>query len=183
MATHATGPLPGPAATNTVIEKLNKAYEQVGGRIVCWGFLQPTPPPLAARRTPRRRSLLAPPAQVHVAYEKNFWATKMHLAGCSSEDLSASKTGYDNFLASEANLAAVREALAAEGVSPEQRHVLGIMEKTFSTYITEDPRAAQYKEKLNQLEAELAQSRNAMALGYTDPQVGTGCGCGELGVW
>jgi hypothetical protein len=111
-----------------------------------------------------------------VAYEKNFWATKMHLAGCSSEDLSASKTGYDNFLASEANLAAVREALAAEGVSPEQRHVLGIMEKTFSTYITEDPRAAQYKEKLNQLEAELAQSRNAMALGYTDPQVGTGRG-------
>ena len=118
-----------------------------------------------------------------MAYEKNFWATKMHLAGCSSEDLSASKTDYDNFLASEANLAAVREALSAEGVSPEQRHVLGIMEKTFSTYITEDPRAAQYQEKLNQLEAELAQSRNALALGYTDPQVGTGCGCGELGVW
>ena len=33
------------------------------------------------------------------------------------------------------------------------------------TYISEDPRAAAYQEQLNQLEAELAQERNAMKLG------------------
>ncbi|PNH06082.1 hypothetical protein TSOC_007613 [Tetrabaena socialis] len=56
-----------------------------------------------------------------------------------------------------ANLATVRAALAAakedgSSLSPEQRHVLGIMERTFGCYILEDPK-----------------SRNTMALGYTDP--------------
>lgn len=77
--------------------------------------------------------------------------------------------------------------------------VLGIMEKTFSCYITEDPAAANLKvdteyhaavdddcsiappdartlmvpqEKLNTLEASLAAARNTMALGYVDPDSG-----------
>ena len=44
-----------------------------------------------------------------------------------------------------ANLAAVREKLAVEGVTAEQRHVLAIMEKTFKVNIIEDPRAAALK--------------------------------------
>lgn len=38
-----------------------------------------------------------------------------------------------------------------------------------STYITEDPRVEEYKAQLNQLEAELANERNAMDLGYAPP--------------
>ncbi len=38
---------------------------------------------------------------------------------------------YDAFLADPSRLAAVREALARDGLTPEQRHVLEIMEKTF----------------------------------------------------
>ena len=44
-----------------------------------------------------------------------------------------------------ANLAAVREKLAVEGVTQEQRHVLNIMEKTFKVNIIEDERAAALK--------------------------------------
>ncbi|GFR51274.1 hypothetical protein Agub_g13582 [Astrephomene gubernaculifera] len=55
----------------------------------------------------------------------------------------------------------------------EQARVLRIMERTFGCYITEDPRAAELKEKINSMEAELAQARNQMSLGYTDPASGT----------
>ena len=51
----------------------------------------------------------------------------MHLAGASADDLSSSKTALDQFLADPSRLAAVRGALAEQGVSPEQRHVLSIM--------------------------------------------------------
>ena len=43
------------------------------------------------------------------------------------------------------NLKAVRENLAVAGVTAAQRHVLQIMEKTFSVNIIEDPRAAVLK--------------------------------------
>ncbi len=39
------------------------------------------------------------------------------------------------------------------------------------TYLTEDPRVAEAKERVNELEAELQNARNGMELGYTDPQV------------
>jgi len=48
--------------------------------------------------------------------------------------------------------------------------ILKIMEKTFASYMTEDPKASAIKEKITKLEAELAQSRNNMSLGYTDPE-------------
>ncbi|KAI3435664.1 hypothetical protein D9Q98_001722 [Chlorella vulgaris] len=109
---------------------------------------------------------------VHHSYEEHFWSTKMKLEGASADKLSSSKNEYDSFLSSAARLSAVREQLNAEGLSAEQRHVLSCMEKTFSTFITEDPRVEEYKAQLNQLEAELATERNAMALGYADPQGG-----------
>jgi hypothetical protein len=46
-----------------------------------------------------------------------------------------------------------------------QRHVLGIMERTFKTYITEDPRAVQIKV-------------GRPAPGRDPPGCGCGCGCG-----
>ncbi|PSC69592.1 peptidase M3 [Micractinium conductrix] len=108
--------------------------------------------------------------KAHVEYEKNFWSTKMKLAGASSEALSTSKTEYDQFLADKSRLAAVRQQLATPGITEDQRKVLAIAEKTFKTYVAEDPRVAEYSAKLNELEAELAAARNAMALGWTDAQ-------------
>jgi hypothetical protein len=56
----------------------------------------------------------------------------MKLAGASADELSSTKTAYDAFLADPARLAAVRQQLQAEGLTPEQRHVLQCMEKTFT---------------------------------------------------
>jgi len=50
--------------------------------------------------------------------------------------------------------------------------VLEVMQRTFATYITEDPTAVSLKEKLNEAEAALAAARNKMKLGYTDPKTG-----------
>ncbi|KAL4458233.1 hypothetical protein ABPG75_013098 [Micractinium tetrahymenae] len=108
--------------------------------------------------------------KAHLEYEKSFWSTKMGLTGASAAELASTKTAYDAFLADPARLAAVREALGRDGLTPEQRHVLEIMEKTFKTYLTEDPRVAELKERVNELEAELQNARNGMALGYTDTQ-------------
>jgi len=105
----------------------------------------------------------------HLAYEKNFWSTKMGLKGASSEALTSTKSAYDAFLADAENLKAVKEHLKAEGLTPQQEKVLKIMEKTFASYMIEDPKASALKDKLNSIEAELAQARNTMNLGYTDP--------------
>eukprot|EP00195_Chlamydomonas_chlamydogama_P009741 CAMPEP_0202900574 /NCGR_PEP_ID=MMETSP1392-20130828/11915_1 /ASSEMBLY_ACC=CAM_ASM_000868 /TAXON_ID=225041 /ORGANISM="Chlamydomonas chlamydogama, Strain SAG 11-48b" /LENGTH=623 /DNA_ID=CAMNT_0049586991 /DNA_START=175 /DNA_END=2046 /DNA_ORIENTATION=- len=110
--------------------------------------------------------------KVHVAYENNFWSTKMALKGCSTEDLARTKTEYENFLGDPANLKAVREKLQEPGLSAEQVKVLRIMERTFQCYIMEDGQAKELKERLNTLEAELAAARNEMALGYKDPKAG-----------
>ncbi|KXZ48820.1 hypothetical protein GPECTOR_25g405 [Gonium pectorale] len=116
--------------------------------------------------------------KAHVQYEENFWATKMDLKGASSEALASTKTAYEAFLGDPTNLAAVRRALAAAGsdkssLSPEQEKALHIMERTFKCYIMEDPKAAELKEKINNLEADLSKARNTMSLGYTDPATGT----------
>lgn len=66
--------------------------------------------------------------------------------------------------------------------------MLQVLERTFKCYITEDPAAVRLKEKLNDAEAKLAQGRNTMQLGYTDPATGTLLGvlqlntCAWLGV-
>lgn len=50
--------------------------------------------------------------------------------------------------------------------------MLEVMQRTFATYITEQPEAVTLKEKLNEAEAALAGARNKMKLGYTDPKTG-----------
>eukprot|EP00193_Tetraselmis_chui_P018148 CAMPEP_0177782156 /NCGR_PEP_ID=MMETSP0491_2-20121128/18288_1 /TAXON_ID=63592 /ORGANISM="Tetraselmis chuii, Strain PLY429" /LENGTH=772 /DNA_ID=CAMNT_0019302379 /DNA_START=172 /DNA_END=2490 /DNA_ORIENTATION=- len=105
----------------------------------------------------------------HLAFEKNFWSTKMGLQGASSEELTATKNAYDYFLADAANLKAVREHIKAAGLTTQQEKVLKIMEKTFASYMIEDPKASALKDKLTSIEAELAQARNTMNLGYSDP--------------
>lgn len=110
--------------------------------------------------------------KAHKAFEDNFWATKMNLKGNSSAALAQTKTDYDNFLGDAENLQAVRNALQDPQLTSQLKKTLEIMQKTFLCYITEDPKATAMKEKLNQLEADLGQHRNQMALGYTDPESG-----------
>eukprot|EP00879_Flechtneria_rotunda_P031515 GHRR01034434.1.p1 GENE.GHRR01034434.1~~GHRR01034434.1.p1 ORF type:complete len:600 (+),score=162.71 GHRR01034434.1:561-2360(+) len=63
--------------------------------------------------------------------------------------------------------------LQRSDLSPDQHKVLGVLERTFKCYITEDPAASQLKESLNEQEAKLAAARNTMKLGYTDPETGS----------
>ena len=53
-------------------------------------------------------------------------------------------------------------------LSPEQQKVLRVLERTFSVHILESDAARAMKERLNTLEAELAERRNAMDLSYVD---------------
>eukprot|EP00877_Chromochloris_zofingiensis_P006150 jgi/Chrzof1/1789/Cz10g21060.t1 len=110
--------------------------------------------------------------KVHKSFEDNFWSTKMGLKDASSDALAKTKDAYEGFLGSPDNLKAVRQQLQRADLSADQRKVLAIMERTFKTYITEDQTAIELKEKLNQLEAKLAENRNKMNLGYTDPVSG-----------
>ena len=74
-----------------------------------------------------------PPSTSHLGLDpRNFWSTKMGLAGASADELARTKSALDAFLSDAAKLAAVRKVLAeAQGLTEEQRHVLAILEKTF----------------------------------------------------
>lgn len=106
--------------------------------------------------------------QVHVAYENNFWATKMALPGASAAELARTKTAYDAFLGDAARLSAARAALQRTDLSQEQSEVLQIAVRTFGCYVTEDPRAAELKEELNKC---------ARALRGGPHPSSFGCGC------
>ena len=55
----------------------------------------------------------------------------------------------------------------------DEKKILQCFEKTFLCYIIEDADALALKARINDLEAELAQSRNKMTLGYTNPTDGS----------
>ena len=103
----------------------------------------------------------------HKDYEDNFWATKMNLAGNSKEELTRTKSALDDFLGNREMLVKVREMMAIPSISEEHLKVLKIFEKTFLCYIIEDPNAKRIKDETMELEANLAQSRNFLSLGYT----------------
>lgn len=109
---------------------------------------------------------------LHRAYEDNFWSTKMGLAGSSSTALASSKSALDNWLASPQALEEVRAAQGSAQLSAEQRRVLGVMHRTFETYTSAEPEVATLRDRLNRLEAALAERRRGMCLGFTDPRTG-----------
>ena len=53
----------------------------------------------------------------------------MGLEGASTDALARSKTDYETFLADPENLKLVREKLATEGLTAEQRHVLEVIHR------------------------------------------------------
>ncbi|KAJ3108082.1 hypothetical protein HDU97_002317 [Phlyctochytrium planicorne] len=107
--------------------------------------------------------------RMHKAYEDNFWATKMNLKGCSSAELTRTKNELDLFLGDEKMLNHVRTLLKKSDLTADQRKILAIFERTFLCYIIQDHGALALRNQINELEAELADERNKMKLGYVDP--------------
>eukprot|EP00756_Hemistasia_phaeocysticola_P023965 Hpha_TRINITY_DN15920_c0_g1::TRINITY_DN15920_c0_g1_i3::g.72244::m.72244 len=108
--------------------------------------------------------------RLHKSFEENFWAVKMALKGHSSDELTKTKTEYESYLRDKANLQKVRSMM--DGATPEQMHILKVMERTFLCYLIEDPEAAALKDKITDLESKLEEKRNTMKLGYKDPKTG-----------
>lgn len=107
-------------------------------------------------------------ARIHKAYEDNFWATKMNLAGNSTDDLTTSFNALEAFLGDQATLAAVREYLAATDTTPEQAVILRHIEKTLKCYIVESPEAKKVREEAVAMENKMNSARNKLKLVYTE---------------
>ena len=87
--------------------------------------------------------------------------------GNSPEQLSATKTALESFLADPVNLAEVETAAKAEGLSDEQRRTLECLRAAF--LVSQLPaEASALRAELNELEAALASDRREMRLGYED---------------
>ena len=90
--------------------------------------------------------------------------------GNTPEQLSATKTALESFLADPGNLAEVEEALKGaqqdeDKLSEEQRRTLECLRATFA--VSQLPaQAARLRAELNELEAALAADRREMRLGY-----------------
>eukprot|EP00998_Keelungia_sp_KM082_P007964 NODE_414_length_1972_cov_64.067751_g407_i0.p1 GENE.NODE_414_length_1972_cov_64.067751_g407_i0~~NODE_414_length_1972_cov_64.067751_g407_i0.p1 ORF type:complete len:644 (+),score=174.10 NODE_414_length_1972_cov_64.067751_g407_i0:29-1933(+) len=108
--------------------------------------------------------------QLHKAFEDNFWATKMNLAGCSGKALTDTKVEYESWLSDINNLQRVRTEKQKPDLTDADKHVLNIMEKTFQCYLIEDRAAKALRDDTTRLETELEESRGNMDLGYTDPK-------------
>ncbi|KAJ3377243.1 Muskelin 1, intracellular mediator containing kelch motif, partial [Entophlyctis sp. JEL0112] len=100
----------------------------------------------------------------HKAFEDNFWATKMNLKGCSSDELTRTKNELDAFLGDENALSMVQELLRLPDLNDEDKKTLRIFERTFKCYIITDPEGVKMRQELNHLEAKLAENRRAMKL-------------------
>jgi hypothetical protein len=114
--------------------------------------------------------------KVHLAFEHQFWGTKMALSTPSPADgkteysvknLTETQAAMESYLADKALLATTREWRAKGVGSAEQQRVLVCFEKTFLCYIMESDEAKALREKGAELENELQANRNTLQLGYT----------------
>lgn len=90
------------------------------------------------------------------------------LQSASTDQLAATKTALEAWLASPDNAAAVADAAALPGVEGETAAALRSLSAALAVHAAPPP-AAPLRERLNVAEAELASARRSMRLGYTDP--------------
>ena len=112
--------------------------------------------------------------QVHTKFEEQFWGTKMALKdgtllssgtappNYSVPALTETKQRMEDFLADPKKLERARELLKGE-LSPEQRKVLTLFERTFKCYIMENSDAKALREEATKIEGSLESERNKCA--------------------
>ena len=76
------------------------------------------------------------------------------------------------FLADKSKLDRARELLKSEGLTDEQKKVLGMFERTFKCYIMESDEAKKLREESMKIEGSLEAARNTMKLGADLPGQG-----------
>ena len=90
------------------------------------------------------------------------------LQSASTDQLAATKTALEAWLASPDNAAAVAVAVLLPGVEGETAAALRSLSAALAVHAA-PPAAAPLREQLNVAEAELAAARRSMRLGYADP--------------
>eukprot|EP00035_Acanthoeca_spectabilis_P002188 m.85739 g.85739 ORF g.85739 m.85739 type:complete len:321 (+) comp11413_c0_seq2:76-1038(+) len=114
---------------------------------------------------------------VHLAFEEQFWGTKMALQGdapdaFSTQKLSETKAAMEVFLGQPELMKECQGFLDANSGSDLQRTVLTVFKRTFSCYQMADQEALALRKHTTEVEDELNSRRNLMRLGYTDPTSG-----------
>jgi oligoendopeptidase F len=118
-------------------------------------------------------------ATKHMAFEEQFWGTKMALASdsYSTTQLASTKKELEDFLSNEGLVNKAREWRDSLGSTTstsatenetenEEAKILDVILRTTQTLPAE---AKLIREATNQIESELEHKRNNMKLGYTDP--------------
>ncbi len=113
---------------------------------------------------------------MHRKFEEQFWGTKMALSNgtklssgaappeYSIAALTETKRKMEDFLADSKKLERTRELLKSGDLSPEQRKVLTLFERTFKCYIMENADAKRLREEATKIEGTLEDARNKFAL-------------------
>lgn len=118
----------------------------------------------------------------HLAYEQQFWGTKMALSSADfcAENLSKTKKQKEDLLS---DYSTVEKAQQLRGALPQQMlfpggdpdglvKCLDIIIRTCKCYAT-SPEIKEIRESTSELESRLEMSRNRMDLGYTSPRDGS----------
>ncbi len=114
----------------------------------------------------------------HLAFEEQFWGTKMALSDpkFSAANLSKTKKEKENLLSDYSTIEKaqlLKDALPAES-SPsliDLKRCLDIIIRTCKCYST-SPEIKEIREKTNEIESQLEMARNRMELGYESPSEG-----------
>eukprot|EP00571_Detonula_confervacea_P015345 CAMPEP_0172300836 /NCGR_PEP_ID=MMETSP1058-20130122/2844_1 /TAXON_ID=83371 /ORGANISM="Detonula confervacea, Strain CCMP 353" /LENGTH=670 /DNA_ID=CAMNT_0013010751 /DNA_START=30 /DNA_END=2042 /DNA_ORIENTATION=+ len=107
--------------------------------------------------------------RLHLAFELQFWGTKMALSGpeYSTEELTRTKGEMEAFLADESKLAKTRDLLKSVPEDSADATTLKMLEKTFGCYIMESEEAQALRAEATKIEGQLEGARNVLSLGAT----------------
>ena len=95
--------------------------------------------------------------KLHLAYELQFWGTKMALSGpeYSTDELTRTKGEMEAFLADESKLAKTRDLLGSVPADSTEAKTLKMLERTFGCYIMESEEAQTLRSEATKIEGKL----------------------------
>ena len=104
----------------------------------------------------------------HLAFEEQFWGTKMNLSDArfSAEELTRTKTHMESLLQDASVLQKAQELRSQLTTDDDLTKTLDIVIRTCQCYQMNDEAAA-IRRETSQLESSLEMTRNAMKLGYS----------------